>query len=431
MIDQIEVVPGIAYGVSDPLTLSLVKLPLGPLAGPARRLQPALRSRSDLLPLWSQVHSALEPLTALTVEICEISAPTFEESTRGDHVSRYLEEISGQVPEQDDVGNRWIRIKGSQGDGPCILASAHLDTVFPAATDCSVRSENGRLIGPGIGDNCSGLSILLYATRLLFEAGLPFPGELIVATNTGEEGLGNLNGMRALCERLQGTLDGALALDGSLGHVVGAAVGSLRYRVSVTGPGGHSWSDFGKPSALHIIAKMASALADMEVTEQPRTTFNVGSIQGGTSINSIAEQAELLLDLRSVDPAALVGLDARAHRAIGSVPLPEGVTLDIKRIGERPTGPSELTGDWVDIARATWEILKVPLKVTASSTDANIPIAMGLKASTLGTCRGGRVHTTSEWIDPATLPKGLEAFLLTLLSALELFSGKKEQVESD
>ncbi|MCK6471179.1 MAG: M20/M25/M40 family metallo-hydrolase [Planctomycetes bacterium] len=396
----------------------------GPLAEPARAAIARLRARPDLAGLWQAARSAGPALADRAAELCEIPAPTGEEAARGRHVAGLLERITGAAVEHDEIGDLWVRLKGAQGLGPRILVSAHLDTVFPMDIPCRVRRENGRFVGPGIGDNCTGLSLLLGAAKLLCDAKLPLAGELIVAANVGEEGLGNLRGMRALVDRFGSELDATLALDGGLGHVVGAAVGSRRFRVLVKGPGGHSWSDFGRPSAVHQLARIAAALSDLQMPETPRSTFNIGELKGGTSINTIAPEAELLLDLRSLDPKVLDLLEARARAAIAKPPLPEGLTVEISVIGERPAGDPACTLDWVDVARAGWSALQVPFRVSASSTDANIPIARGLRASTLGTHVGGRAHTVEEWIDTSTLAPGLEGLLLALLAGLELFPAK-------
>lgn len=394
----------------------------GPLADAARDAAASITGRDDLQKLWTSVRQSGEALADLAVRLCEIAAPTGMEQERGKWVARWLEKHVGEKVSSDTLGNRWVTLRGASGGNVRIMAVAHLDTVFPEGTNCTVKRENGRLHGPGIGDNCSGLSILLNAARLLKEAGLPFPGELIIAASVGEEGLGNLRGVRGLCERFGGELSAVLALDGGLGQVVGGAVGSVRYRISVRGPGGHSWSDFGKPSAIHHLARVASGLAGMETPNAPRTTFNIGVIKGGTSINTIASEAELLLDLRSLDAAALKALEAQAQRITHSIPMPNELVLDMERIGERPSGGLKLTRGWVDIARAAWASLGVQSRVTASSTDANIPLSQGIPASTLGTCRGGRVHTEAEWVEPDSLPLGLEGFLLCALMGLELFS---------
>lgn len=371
--------------------------------------------------LWRTAQASGRELAALAQEICQVPAPAFQEGARGDWAARHLSETTGQAAASDSAGNRWVTLPGRLGAGPQILVCAHLDTVFPPDTDCTVRQENGRLIGPGIGDNASGLAILLQGARLLASAGLPFRGELIVAADVGEEGLGDLRGARALCARFGKTLDGFLSLDGGLGQVVGVAVGVRRYRVSVQGPGGHSWSAFGTPSAIHHLSRVAASLADLEVPAAPRTTFNIGVFEGGTSVNTVAEYAHLQLDLRSVDSAALDALDVRAQAAIHAPVLPKELKVTLEKIGERPSGDSSGTIDWIDTARAALAALQIPMKVTASSTDANVPLALGLRASTLGISRGGKQHTVSEWLDPESLPLGLEAALLTVLTALAIF----------
>jgi len=360
-------------------------------------------------------------MASLVRHIAEIPAPPFEEEVRGQWVAKRLLEFTGRTPEVDALGNRWVVLQGAQGRGKRLLLSAHLDTVFPAGTDCSVRERDGLLCGPGIGDNCAGLAVLLMFARLLTQAQCPFAGELLIAANVGEEGVGDLRGMKALCERLGATLQGTLALDGGLGHVVGEAVGSRRYRVTVRGPGGHSWSEFGTPSAIHHLARVAAALADLKVTDLQRVAFNIGEIHGGTSINTIAAHATMLVDLRSIDPAALAELDVRAQRKLHAVPCPKDLQLVIEKIGARPTGNPQLTREWVEVAAAACVALGLTVKVTASSTDANVPLAAGLRASTLGICRTGRTHTLDEWLDPSSLPLGLETLALTVLTALRIF----------
>jgi acetylornithine deacetylase/succinyl-diaminopimelate desuccinylase-like protein len=261
---------------------------------------------------------------------------------------------------------------------------------------------------------------------MLRESGLPFAGELILAANVGEEGLGDLRGMKALCRQFGDELDGVLVLDSPLGTVVRAGVGSVRYRIAVRGPGGHSWNEFGRPSAVHQLARVAARLTELETPAAPRTTFNVGVIRGGTSVNSIAAEAELLLDLRSVDEKELARLDQQARRVVEREPCPEGLTRVVEEVGRRPAGDARLTRDWVDMGRAVWEALGVPPRVTLSSSDANVPLSLGIPATVLGTHRGGGAHSPGEWLDPNSLPLGLEAWLLAALTALEVLPRKRE-----
>jgi len=378
-----------------------------------------LRARPAWQNLWRTALAAGPELRARLVELVQIPAPTFEESVRGDWAARELRRLTGEEPQSDELGNRWVSMRGALGPGPRILLSAHLDTVFAAGTDCTVREANGRLIAPGIGDNGAGLCVLLTAAGLLHAAGRPFRGELLIAANVGEEGLGDLRGIRALCERFGPSLDGALALDGHLGQIVGQAVGSVRFKLSVDGPGGHSWKDFGRPSAIHHLVKLADKLAGLQPPPEPRSSFTIGVIQGGTSVNSIAAHAELLLDLRSVAPETLAQLEADAKARVAGVEIPAGLTVAWEEIGRRPAGDAALTRQWCEIARAAHRALGLETEVTVSSTDANIPLSRGVKASTLGMYIGGEAHTLGEWLDPATLAPGLELTLLCTLAATE------------
>lgn len=394
--------------------------PPGRLVMKAPQMVRELRARAGLQPLWTAVRASKVELPALAAELCEVPAPTFHEEARAQVFAARLAEAGGRPVERDEIGNRWAVLKGVRA-GPRLLVAAHLDTVFPQTTDCRVRPVDDRWFGPGLGDNCSGQAVLIIGARLLAAAGCPFGGELVLAGNVGEEGLGDLRGMRALCDRFSGKLDGVLALDGSLGAVACAGVGSYRYRIGVRGPGGHSWSDFGRPSAVHQLAQVAAALTQLPVPSEPRTTYNIGVMSGGTSVNSIAQEAELLLDLRSVDQAALDALDREARSRVAAVPLPRGLELSVTRVGERPAGDARLTQDWVDIVRAVCPGLDVTPQFVTMSSDANIPLARGVRATALGIRRGGAAHTKEEWIDPGSLVVGLESFLLTVLAALELF----------
>jgi acetylornithine deacetylase/succinyl-diaminopimelate desuccinylase-like protein len=390
------------------------------LADRARALVAALRERAELRSLWENVRAAGPELGELAAELCEVPAPTFHEQQRGARVAQWLEAATGGRAESDELGSCWVRLAGARGAGPRLLIAAHLDTVFPPETPVRVRREAERWSGPGLGDNCAGLSQLIVAARLLREAGRPFGGGLLLAADACEEGLGDLRGMKALCQRFGPELDGVLALDGTLGQVVCAGVGSKRYRLSVRGPGGHSWQDFGAPSAVHHLAHVAAGLAGLHVPKEPRATFNIGVIRGGASVNSIAADAELLLDLRSADNAELARLDAQARAVIEGCRCPEKLTRHLECVGTRPTGDPALTREWIELARAALESVGVRANLAASSSDANVPLSLGLRATTLGTRRGGGAHTLDEWIEPASLPLGLEAALLTILAALGL-----------
>jgi acetylornithine deacetylase/succinyl-diaminopimelate desuccinylase-like protein len=285
-----------------------------------------------------------------------------------------------------------------------LLVSAHTDTVFPAETDLSVTREpsGARVFGPGLGDNSTGVAALLWLGRQLQQR-QPAVDVWLVA-NTGEEGNGDLRGMRGAVDKLAGKLGASIVLEGmGLSRVVHRGLGSRRFRIEVSAPGGHSWSDFGAASAVHVLVQLAADLTRLKAPAQPRTTFNVGVIGGGTSINTIAQQASLELDLRSEEPAVLNAIVAQANTIVERYTTARwqqaGVTVRSTLIGDRPAG--EIADDH-------------PLANTrTSSTDANIPLSRGIPAVCIGVTDGGNAHRLDEWILPELLPRGLR-HLLTL-----------------
>lgn len=349
----------------------------------------------------------------LAVTVCRIPAPTFEEARRAAFVRERFEAL-GLAPWTDDAGNVFARRAG-RGRG-VVLVSAHTDTVFPAGTDLTVRREPGRLVGPGIGDNSLAVAALLELPSLLDEAGIVTGPDLLLCANTCEEGLGNLAGMRRAVADHRDELCAAIPLEGlGLGRVVHRAVGSRRLRVTVEGPGGHSWGAFGAPSAIHVLGEIITAIARLSVPTEPRTTFNVGQIEGGVSINTIAPTASLTLDLRSVDPAALDALVGQVDAIVsGANDGDRGITVASEVIGDRPAGDQPEDLPLVRLACAVLREVGVEPRLEAGSTDANAPIAQEIPAVCVGLTTGGNSHRVDEYLDTETLPAGLQALLLLL-----------------
>ncbi|MEF2280085.1 M20/M25/M40 family metallo-hydrolase [Deinococcus sp. YIM 134068] len=344
------------------------------------------------------------PLSYLA-RIAQTPAPTFEEEERADLMARLWEGL-GYHTERDEVGNVLTRITppGTQGR-PALLLAAHLDTVFARGTDVTVREERGRLVGPGVGDNSASLSVVTALLRDLrgHEGQLQRP--LWVAANVGEEGLGDLRGAKHLLARHRPSLGAFIAVDGYLGVAVTRAVGVRRYRAVFQGPGGHSWGDQA-PSALHALGVAISALYALHRPLSPRTTLNVGLASGGTSVNSIAGSAELLLDLRSLDPQALADLDARAQAALHAAAREVGVSLHLERVGDRPGG--DLGAEpLLDLARDAALEHRADLRLASSSTDANAAVPHALPAIAVGVYRGGNAHREDEWVQASSLAPGL------------------------
>ena len=356
---------------------------------------------------------SLERLTELLRRICETPAPTFAEAERGALIASLWRE-AGLEPETDAVGNVLAALPG--GQGPRVLVAAHLDTVFAADTDLRVRAEGARLLAPGIGDNSASLALLCaYAER---PTDAPRP-RLTLAATVGEEGLGDLYGMRALMEARARDFDLMVALDGHLGTVVDRAVGSKRFEIMFRALGGHSWGDYPSPSAVHALGDAIHALTRTPVPREPRSSLNVGQVAGGSSVNAIAERANFNLDLRSLERETLEGLEREALRRVRRVARQHGVELDVRPVGDRPVAPSANEA-LVRAARRALESAGVQARTAASSTDANAAMAAGLPAICFGVYRGGDAHRASEWLEPASLLEGYRAFeaLLLELSAL-------------
>jgi acetylornithine deacetylase/succinyl-diaminopimelate desuccinylase-like protein len=342
--------------------------------------------------------------------ICEIPAPPFGERARGAELVRRFEALGLRGARVDSVGNVIAERPGT-GRGPTVVLSAHLDTVFPEGTDVSVTREGTRLRGPGIGDDCRGLAVLLATARALNEAKVATPGTIVLVGTVGEEGAGNLRGVRHLLEReMKGKVDYFVSVDGTGLGITSRAAGSHRYRARFRGPGGHSYGDFGMPNPMHAMGRAIAAIADLEVPQRPRTTFSVGVVRGGTSVNSITGEASFDLDLRSESAAALAAVDSAARRAMREAVAAERarwprstapLELVLDTIGMRPAGAQP---DSARVVRAAREAARLvgfdPGPTSASSTDANIPIAMGIPAITIdGGGRGDGAHSRDEWYD--------------------------------
>lgn len=358
----------------------------------------------------------LSAVVALLRRICEVPAPTFDEAARGALVSELLQGVR-LSPHTDEVGNVVAEVPG--GRGPRLLIAAHLDTVFPAETDVRLRAEGDRLCAPGIGDNSASLAVLLYYLQALQAGTHPQRPQITVAATVGEEGLGDLRGIRQLMAERARDFDMVLALDGHLGALIHAGVGSKRFEVRFSARGGHSWGDFPSPSAVHALGEAIYMLGKLPVGELPRSSYNVGQVWGGSSINAIAQEAGFNLDLRSTDAGVLARLEQGARARLAKVSKKHDVLLGLERVGDRPAGGSP-NAALVREAQGALRDFGLPVRLAASSTDANAAMAVGLPAVAFGVYRGGDAHRLSEWLEPASLPLGYEvlARLLARISTL-------------
>ena len=350
----------------------------------------------------------------LLTKICETPSPTFAEGTRAKLVSQLFNNM-GLHPKQDEVGNVTVELAG--GSGPRVLVAAHLDTVFDIDTNVTVKQSGDKLTAPGIGDNSASLAVMLhYAQQVLRDDDLLYP-QLTLAATVGEEGLGDLYGIRHLMETRAQDFDMMIALDGHLGTIVNKAVGSKRFEITLRARGGHSWGDYPSPSAVHALGDAIYSLTRMSIPRNPRSSFNIGQVSGGTSINAIAQKAMFNLDLRSIDAPTLAGLEHDALNRIKRAAKRHLVSYDIKQVGHRPTANVK-NAVLVRAAQDALETINVKHRTAASSTDANAAMAAGLPAISFGVYRGGDAHRLSEWLDPDSLELGFEAFtqLMKLLA---------------
>lgn len=363
------------------------------------------------------------------IRICSIPATPFAERERAEYFAKRFQELGLNDVSIDEEGNCLGLFKGSSAT-PLIVVSAHLDTVFPPGTDFTVRREGHRLLAPGIADDGCGLIALIAIVQAMRAAKIEPAGSILFVATVGEEGEGNLRGVRHLLTSgawSKRKIDAFLSFDGpGLDRITNRALGSRRYRVEFNGPGGHSWGDFGLPNPAHALGRAISRLAAYPVPKEPRTTFNVGSIEGGTSVNAIPQRAAMEVDLRSAGEAELKRLDAFFRRAMkeaaeeengGRKPGDAALKVQTQLIGERPSGETPADSTVVKLAIESTRVFDVEPRLDQSSTDSNLPISLGIPAITIGAGgTSGSSHTLAEWYDARNREKGLQRGLLLILA---------------
>ncbi len=360
------------------------------------------------------------------IDLCEIAAPPFHEQERGRAYAERLQALGFARVWTDSAGNV-IAEKPGAADGPVVVLAGHLDTVFPPGTDVSVERERNVLKGPGIGDDCRGLTVVLSVARALQAEKIGTPGTIYFVGDVGEEGLGDLRGMKQLFgATLKDRIDYFISVDGAGYGVTKDAVGSNRYKVSYKGPGGHSYGAFGMPSPIHALGRAIAKVADFQVPASPKTTFNVGEVEGGTSVNSIAFEASMLVDMRSVSADELAKVDAKFQEAVQAALEEENqrarrpeekLTVDVESVGVRPAGSQPADAPIVLTAVAAGKVIGFDPEVGASSTDSNVPISLGIPAVTIdGGGSGHGAHSLDETFDATDAWKGTQWALLLVTS---------------
>ena len=362
--------------------------------------------------------------------LTEIPAPSFQEGQRAAAVKALLS-ASGLHVQIDAAGNVIGELPGLH-EKEVVVLSAHLDTVFPAGTDVKVRRDGSRMLAPGISDNGTGLAALVAIARAIHEAQIKPQRTILFVANVGEEGEGNLRGMRALVESYRDRLKAVIVLDGAgTDHVTTIALASRRLEVVINGPGGHSWSDFGMPNPINALVRGSLRFINTKVPASPRTTFNLGQIEGGTSVNSIPYEAHLKVDVRSESEDELARLESALRDCMAAGVRDEmessrdrsrgKLEWKLEVIGSRPGGELAADSPLLTALRAADVIVENESRIERSSTDANVPLALGIDAISIGAGGdGGGAHSLQEWYDPAGREMGLKRALLTLLGIADV-----------
>ena len=385
-----------------------------------------LASPERIEAVWAAAKAVTPDVLELTALISAVPSPTGEETAKS-HLVEQLFVTAGLATERDAIGDVVGVIPGrltSQPGTTRLVVAAHIDTVFPIGTPLEVKRSADRLSGPGVGDNSVAVAAAIKLADLLRMAGEAPEVDVLITGNVGEEGLGNLRGIREVLAS-RSDIGAVVALEGhNLGRVTHVAVGSRRFRITVKGPGGHSWGDFGRPNAIHGLSKLIAELDAIPLPRSPKTTLNVGMIDGGVSVNTIAPEASCLLDLRSIDESALRRLSDRVTRLVERSNRGDAVVYAAESIGERPAGVVSADSPIVQIAAGTLTALGLEPSFDASSTDANVAIAEGIPAICIGLTTGGNVHRTDEFIDLEPVSKGVAQLALLTLALAESLSAR-------
>jgi tripeptide aminopeptidase len=415
-------------------TISIAAMALSLLAGAALAQTPAPSMDADFQAILAnpkviKTLDAIKADDARTLEeqkrITEIPAPPFKERVRAEYYQKRMQELGLKDAAIDAEGNVIALRKGSGGGRPKLVVSAHLDTVFPEGTDVTVKEKDGAIVAPGIGDDSRGLAALLSLIKVMNENQIGTVGDIMFVGTVGEEELGNLRGVKALF-RDHKDIDGFISIDGlGITRVVNQATGSHRYEFIFKGPGGHTFAEFGLPSATHAMGRAIAKIAELQPPSDPKTTFTVGTVTGGTSVNAIAAEARMAVDMRSNSEEELLKLEARLLELVKEAVADENarwksdkMSVEAKLIGDRPAGIVPMDSPIVQATQRTVAaVTKGPRPTFAgSSTDSNIAMSLGIPAVTIGGGgEGGNWHSRNEWYKPTNAWYGPQNALLTVL----------------
>jgi tripeptide aminopeptidase len=352
-------------------------------------------------------------LINLTEEICRIPSPTGQEEKKAHSIFDRLSEDQVSI---DEVENVLYLHNNIDESNRIIVVAAHIDTVFPDNIEIKPEIRDNKLYAPSVLDNSVNVAALLFIIEMFNKLNINFKKGILFAFNVGEEGLGNLKGIRHIVDKWKSNIDGVIAVDGGYEKIVNKAVGSMRYRLEINTEGGHSWSNFGNENAILHAARLIDRLYKINVPKEPKTTYNVGLINGGISVNTIAQNAEMMLDFRSEEGSCLEQLIKEYERILLAVHdnSYDKVSRESKLIGERPCGIN-YHNPYPEIIEAVREDMGMVTEFASGSTDANIPMSMGIPAISFGVGKGFGSHTTEEYLEIDSLETGLEHLIRFIL----------------
>lgn len=353
------------------------------------------------------------------LKIQRIPAPTFHERQRAAYVAEQFAALGLDHIETDDLFNVFGRLSGQNADAPGLMLTAHTDTVFSAETDLTTRAEDrGAVVyGPGLGDNSMGVAGILGFVEWVRRSGYKPECDVWIVTPSREEGLGDLDGMKAAFAKLKGKVKAVINVEGlAFGHIYHAGIAVRRLKIVAKAEGGHSWLHFGRPSAIHAICQLGTHITTLTPPANPRTTYNIGLIEGGQSINTIAAQASLWLDLRSESLPAVEVMEAEVRQHVAALTTDE-LKFEIEVVGDRPAGTLPTDHELVKGALTALERVGVRGSLETGSTDGNVPLAVGCPTVTIGITRGGNAHRLDEYVETEPIASGMKQLILLTLAA--------------
>lgn len=370
---------------------------------------------------WKTLPSLANWVVEEAIRVQQIPAPTFAEAERAQYVSKQFQNFQLDDVLIDDVYNVYGRLVGKTSD-TAIMILAHTDTVFSANTDLSIQRDGNTISGPGLGDNSMGVAGLLGLLKTLHDSQHQPDCDLWFVANSCEEGLGDLKGIKAAFAKLESKISAVINLEGlALGHIYNAGIAVHRLHIKATADGGHSWLHYGRPSAIHGIMELGAQISKLTIPSQPRTTFNIGMIDGGHAINAIATNASLWLDMRSVSLDALNSLRQAVYDLIRNLEH-DGLRFDVEVVGDRPTG--SIADDHVLVQAALTALAELDIRgvLETGSTDGNVPLAHGCPTVTIGITRGGNAHRLDEYIEVSPVQLGMQQLIVLALATSTYYS---------